>query len=356
MTGIHLGDPLPELLKQAIRLNHDLMPIAIILATFGIIAYAIKGMNGDIGSMIHGLAAALIVAILIPTLPDIANTIQLATYSLVEEMGANPSGNSKKFGNLIVNKTNDGGTEVGFFDILTDSNGGVGKAFLYLILLLSSFSALVIQYLIFIVQQALTVSGIAMSPIFLTMFLLQSLRAIATKYFVGLTAILLWPLGWAFADFITTALLERAADAELYSEGSLAFMSRTVQSLFFAFTISIWLFISTIAAPYVMTKVVTTGANAGGVLFGRLGSALGLGASYGIMAGATAQMAGTSKFRAALATGAAGLGGIMSGANGGGGFLIPATIGIAATRTALKNEDSGKPTNYNEKASKIFNS
>lgn len=356
MNDSHIGDFFPEFYDQAIALNGTLMPVSIILATFGIIAYAMKGINGDIGGMLHGLTAAVIVAILIPTFPDIANTIQLAAYSLVEEMGANPSGNSHKFGQLIVNKTQDEGTDVGFFDILTDSNGGVGKALLYLVLLLSSFSALVVQYLIFIVQQSLTISGIALAPIFLAMFLMQSLRGAATKYFTGLVAILLWPLGWAFADLITTALLERAVDTELYSEGTGAFLSRTAQSLFFAFAISIWLFVSTIAAPFVINQVVTTGANAGGALFGRVGSAMGLGASYGVMARTTAQIAGKSTPVSALAGGAAGLGGIISGANGGGGFLIPATIGVAAAGSSLKNDNSDKAADYNKKASKIFKS
>ena len=253
-----------------------------------------------------------------------------------------------------MSKTTEGESEVGFFDILTDSNGGVGKALLYLILLLSSFFALVIQYLLFISQQFLLIYGIAVAPVFLAAFMTSSLREIARKYFLSLTAIMLWPLGWAFADITTTALLERAADAEIYSSGTGAFLSRTAQSLFYAFTISIWLIVSTIAAPFVVSKVVTNGANAGGALFGRFSSALGLGASYGVMAGATAKMTGASGLRTALATGAAGLGGVMSGGAGGGGFLIPATIGMAAARSNMAKDAKGS-TDYNKKASKIFN-
>ena len=65
--------------------------------------------------------------------PEITHGIQLATYALTDEMGAAPSENGRKFGTLIMSKTTEGDTEVGFFDILTDSNGGVGKALLHLL-------------------------------------------------------------------------------------------------------------------------------------------------------------------------------------------------------------------------------
>lgn len=353
MNGTHLGEFFPGLYDQAINLNGTLMPIALILATFGIIGYGMKGMNGDISGMLRGLASTLIVAILIPLFPEILNDVQSMAYALVEEMGANPSGNSQKFGNLIVGKTSDGEAEVGFFDILTDSGGGFGKAMLYLILLLSSFFALVIQYLLFIAQQILMVYGVAVAPIFLVAFLVSPLREIASKYFLSLAAIALWPLCWAFSDLVTSELLQQAADAEIKSQYLPGFVLRTTQSLFFAFTVSIWLIVSTIAAPFVVSKVVTNGANAGGALFGRLGSALGLGASYGVMAGATANMTGASGLRTAFASGAAGLGGVMSGGAGGGGFLIPATIGMAAARSNMSKEAKG-PTDYNKKAAKIF--
>jgi hypothetical protein len=341
------------LYDRAIDLNGTLMPVALILTTFGIIAYGMKGMNGDINGMLRGMASTLIVAILIPLFPEILNDIQLLTYALVEDMGANPSVSSQKFGNLIMAKTSDGESEVGFFDILTDSGGGFGKAMLYLVLLLTSFFALVIQYLLFVSQQILMIYGIAAAPIFLTAFLVSSLREIATKYFLSLCAIALWPLGWSFADLVTSELLMQAAEAEIKSQYLPGFVLRSAQSLFFAFTVSIWLLVSTIAAPYVVSKVVTTGANAGGALFGRFGSALGLGVSYGVMAGATANMTGASGLRTAFASGAAGLGGVMSGGAGGGGFLIPAAIGMAAAKSNLGKDDKA-PTDYNKKASKIF--
>lgn len=353
MSGTHIGEFFPGLYDQAIELNGTLLPIALILATFGIIAYGIKGMNGDVNGMTRGLASTLVVAILIPLMPDLVNEVQLLAHSLVEEMGANPSGNSQQFGKLIVGKTSDGEAEVGFFDILTDSKGGFGKAMLYLILLLTSFFALVIQYLFFIAQQVLVIYGIAAAPIFLAALLVSALREIATKYFLSLVAVALWPLGWAFADLVTSELLQQAADAEIKSQYLPGFVLRTTQSLFFAFTVSIWLIVSTIAAPYVVSKVVTSGANAGGTLFGRLATALGLGASYGVMAGATARMTGASGLKATIAGGAAGLGGIISGGTGGGGFLIPATIGMAAAKSNM-GKDSKGPTDYNKKASKIF--
>ena len=200
----------------------------------------------------------------------------------------------------------------------------------------------------------LTVFGIAMAPIFLTMIMVNPLREIATRYFLSLVAIMLWPLGWGFADLTTTALLQRAVQAELYSEGTGAFFARTSQSLFFAFAISIWLIVSTIAAPYVIQKVITTGANAGGAILQRFGAALGLGVSYGAAAGTTAHFAGAGKTSTAIAAGAGALGGILDGSRGGGGFLVPTTIGIAAANLAPKKNSTPEGTDYNKKAAQIF--
>ena len=354
MNGTHIGEIFPELYDKALDFNEALIPVTIILMTFAVISRGIMGLQGDIRGMVQGLASILLIAVLIPAFPEIANDTQLAAYALVDEMGANPSDTSQAFGNLIVSETSDGETEVGFFDILTDSNGGFGKALLYLALLLSSFIALIIQYLAFIVQQLLVVFGIALAPAFLVAFHVNCLRPIATKYMLSLTSVLLIPIGFGIANIMTAALLERAAGAELYSQGAAAFASRTTQSLFFAFAVSLWIVVSTIAAPMVVMKVIQTGANAGGALFQSFGSALGLGTAYGMMARSAAQMSGSSGSTTALATSAAAIGGLISGPMGGGGFLIPTAIGMTAAKAGLTKESSKGSVDYNLRAAQLF--
>lgn len=335
MNDTNIETSFPALFQQAIEFHDTIKPIALLLVTFGLIIRGLQGMNGDIGKMWGGLITTVIIAILIPTLPGIINQIQLAAYTLIDATGANPSDTGEKFGNLIVGETAD--EDVGIIDIIFHERGGIGRAVIYAILSVASFLALVIQYIFFIAQQFLVTYGIALSPVFLAMFMNDSLKGIAVKYFLGLTAVLMWPMGWGLADIVTGELLERAAGSN---------------TIFSIVAISVWLLLTTIAAPLVMNIVVTNGANAGGAIFQRVGAALGLGASYGIISRGTAQMAETSPGKVTAATVAGTVGGAFSGATGNPNLLIPAIIGMSAAQTRMGDNDDG-PVDYNAKAAEI---
>jgi len=354
MNGTHIGDFFPELFNQAIGFHDTVKPIVLILITAGILIHGYLGMNGDIGKMWKGIVNSVIIVALIYTLPEIVNDIQLAAHALTEATGANPSNTSEKFGNLIVGNSANENEDVGFMDILFADKGGFGKAMLHVVLMVVSFFALVIQYIFVVAQQGLILFAIALSPIFLSFFMLDSLKGIAVKYFLGLVAVLMWPLGWSIADLMTTSLLERAANAGIYEDGVDGFVSTSSQSLFFVAVISLWLLITTIASPLVMNIVVTNGANAGGALFSRVGSALGLGASYGLIAKGTAELSGASNTRAATTSAIATGGGLVAGAGGTSGLLLPTIIGMSAAKNSIGGKDpSGEPTDYNAEAAEI---
>ncbi len=354
MSNIHIVDTFPDLFEQVVQFHESIVPIVIMLITIGIIIHGYKGLQGDIQGMWGGVTKAIIIAILVPTLPDIVNNIQLIAHSLVEDTDANPSEASQTFANLIVGGSSEE-TDKGFMDILFDSNGGVGKALLYVALMIASLLALVIQYIYYIVQGFLTITGIALSPIFLSFFLISSLRATAVKYFTNLVTVLTWPIMWSIAALVTNALLKRAALAGIYETGATGVISTSSQSFFFAVTIAIWLILSTIAAPLVMSRVIAEGANAGGAIAKRVGSAIGLGASYGLIGGGTAQLSGGSATRVITSSAAAAAGGAVSGATGSSGVLLPTVIGITAARGNKKQNESQESTDYNSKAANIAN-
>lgn len=358
MNGTHIGDFFPELLEQALKFSAVMTPIAFLLVVTGIIASGARGLNGDVSGMWGGITRALVVCILIAILPEIVNGIQLATYAIVKEMGANPSESSEKFASLIVGQSESEAGEAGFMDILFHDRGGLGKAMLYVVLMLCSFVALVIQYIFFIIQQVLVIYGIALGGIFLAMFMVDSLKGIAVKYFLGLVAILMWPLGWSLGDIVTTAFLTRAANAGIYEEGPAGFISTSSQSFFFAVVVSAWLLISTIGFPLLINTIVTSGANAGSLILQRVSTALGLGISYGAIGGGTSQMAGGSKANVAASTVAGAMGGAVSGAVGSSGMLLPTLIGLSAAKSSIggKEPNSKEQTDYNAQAEKISES
>ena len=355
MNGTNIGDFFPELFDQALRFSSTVTPIAFLLVLVGIIAAGTRGLQGDIQAMWAGLSKSLIICVLIATLPDIVNAIQLAAHTLVQETGADPSKSSEKFGSLIVGKSESDSGEVGFMDILFHDRGGLGKAILFAMLMMVSFIALVIQYIFFVIQQVLVIYGIALGGVFLAMFMVDSLKSIAAKYFLGLVSILIWPIGWALGDIVTTALLERAAGTGIHSDGISGFASTGLQSLFFAVVVSVWLLISTIGFPLLINQIITAGANAGSLMLQRAGSALGFGASYAMIGGATAEMTGGSKAAVAASTIAGALGGSVSGALGGSGSLLPTIIGLSAARGSIGSNKSqaAEKSDYNAEAAKI---
>lgn len=356
MNGSHIGDFFPELLEQALSFSAVMTPIAFLLVVVGIIASGVRGLGGDISGMWSGITRALVICILIAILPEIVNGMQLAAYALVQETGADPSESSEKFANLIVGQSESESGETGFMDILFHDRGGLGKAILYAVLMLVSFIALVIQYIFFVIQQVLVIYGIALGGIFLAMFMVDSLKGIAVKYFLGLVAILTYPLGWGLGDIVTTALLRRAADAGIYEEGVTGFISTSSQSFFFAVVVSVWLLISTIGFPLLINTIVTSGANAGSLILQRVSTALGLGVSYGAIGGGTAQMAGGSTANVAASTVAGAMGGAVSGAVGSSGMLLPTLIGLSAAKSSIGGKEPNQHKDYNAQADKISKS
>jgi hypothetical protein len=359
MNGTHIGDFFPELYNQALRFGDTVTPVAFLLVLIGIIVAGTRGLQGDIQAMWGGLSRALVICILIATLPDIVNGIQLASHALVQETGADPSKSSEKFGSLIVGKSESDSEEVGFMDILFHDRGGLGKAILFAMLMMVSFVALVIQYIFFVIQQVLVIYGIALGGVFLAMFMVDSLKSIATKYFLGLVAILIWPVGWALGDIVTTALLERAAGTGVHGEGISGFASTGLQSLFLAVVVSVWLLITTIGFPLLINQIVTAGANVGSLILQRMSTALGFGASYAMIGGTTAAMTDGSKAAVAASTVAGAIGGTVSGAVGSSGsMLLPTIIGLSAAKGSIGSRapsPSGDP-DYNAEAAKISKS
>ena len=146
---------------------------------------------------------------------------------------------------------------------------------------------------------------------------------------------MLWPLGWAVANLMTEGLLDNAADRTLFEFGGIAGQaSFGPQMIIFMVVASLWLVFSTIAAPVILARVVTTGLQIGAALLGGFMGAAGAGLSGAV--GGTMATGGK---------GAAGLGGMagggaagfMGGSMGGG-----ASMAIGAGLAAMSAAGAGK--------------
>lgn len=329
----------PELRKASANLYEVATWLSMVIVFGGLVLKIWQGNLGQPMEVVRGLTTAgLIGAVVIPFFPDWTNELQLMGHSVVEKLDADPSDSYRKFARLVTSSSEGEDLDVGFFDVLWSDEGGIGKALLYVFILIASKVAMAIMWLAFIIQQALILFQIALAPIFLALFMYEGSRGVAVKYLLSLGSVLLWPLGWAIADLLTTGLLNLALQERVYEVLGGATTVSGPQTLFFILVISAWLVLSTVLAPFAITKMMTQGASAGSSFLGGVGGALSQGLSYGAGAGATASMGGASRGGIILAGMTAGLGGAVSGAMGRTGMVLPAAIGLGAAMSSSKSE------------------
>ena len=327
------SETFPELLDQAREINGVLTDVAIALLFTGVVISAWRGtLAADSTEMVRAVVAVAVLAIVIQFFPDWVDEVIEVAHAVLEQIGADPTQTHTEFAQLITGA--DEGQEVGFWDVLWSDEGGIGKAFIYAFVLIMGKLAWLIMWLAYLLQHVIAVFAIAVSPGFLAMFALNATRGVAIKFLLSLLGVLLWPIGWAIADIMTDALLKLAAEDRIYVITSPESMLSGTQTLSFILILSFWIVVSTIASPLFISKSIESGSQIGTALLGSVAAASGQSVSYGIGAGVTASLAGASRKTATTAALVGGAGGLVSGAMGSSGVLVPAAIGTMAVAAA----------------------
>ena len=341
-----------EMQSHATAIYRAMTLVALPLIMIGLMARLGTG-NGDPSTIIWSVFSVFMVALAIGAFPDWGNRIQDTAKLIVEEVGANPSEVHKEFSALIVGTTEgEENRKVGIWDILWAKEGGIGHAMVYATIFLTGKLSLVIMFIYSVVQKLLVLFQIGLAPAFIAMLMIGPLKGIGTQFILKFVSVLLWPLGWALSHTLTKALLKLAADNQVYEITNGVVVSFGPQTGFFSLTISLWMTLSTIAAPLIISKLMITGANAGSALLSAVGGAVAQAGFYGVSGGATAALAGASPAGAAATGIAAGTGGAVSGALGQSGGAIPAAIGVGAT-LAMVQASGGAGEDYNTQAANI---
>lgn len=219
-------------------------------------------------------------------------------------LGVDPTSVDEQFVQFIAGKA---ATEpnASMWDIIWGTKS-IGTAICYALLWLFGWLSWGVQYVVKLVGDILLTAGWAISPIFLSFFMLRPMTGVAQKFVIGLAALVCWPFGWIIAAVVTKAMLDAAATASLvplFVVGApIAAPALTV------LLIGAWMLVSSVLAPYVTTKVLLMGANpaaefargmggvaqsvfAGGVGAGVAAATGGVGAAGVIAAAATGAMA-----------------------------------------------------------------
>ena len=194
-----------------------------------------------------------------------------------------------------------------------DSEEGYVEAFFRAImagaLLLLGYITKGVVLLFLVLQKILLTFAYALSPIFVGFFALRSTRGIAVNYLMTTVGLVSWPLGFALSACGTYGLVQFFGNLGFFS---VAGNVLTLNEAFFALLIiAVWLLVSTIISPVIISKVMATGAQAGSALLANAINVPMAIAGGAASAGAAAATGGAS---AAGQSAASVLGGIAAGA------------------------------------------
>ena len=172
-------------------------------------------------------------------------------------MGVDPRTADARFVSFISGKTpSDPNTSV--WDVIWGTKS-IGTAICYALLWLFGWLAWGLQFIVKLIGDILLTAGWALSPIFLAFFMLRPMTGVALRYILGLVAIVCWPFGWVIAAVVTNAMLDAAATASLIPvivSGGVA-----VAPALTVLLVGLWMLVTSVLAPYVTYRILTTGAN-----------------------------------------------------------------------------------------------
>lgn len=267
----------------------------------GLVFHAIR-FRPDVGSFAWLIAKVLLIGISTLFIREWLMRLNDIVIAFSGMMGVDPTMVDEKFVTFVAGKV---ATEpdASMWDIIWGTKS-VGTAICYALLWLFGWLAWGVQYVVKLVGDILLTAGWALSPVFLSFFMLRPMVGVAQKYIIGLVALVLWPFGWVIAAVVTNAMLEASATANLvpvFVVGApVAAPALTV------LLIGTWMLVSSLLAPWITTKIFLMGAN----------PAIALAQGFGGVAQAV--VTGGAAAAVAAVTGGAGAGGVVLAAAGGG--------------------------------------
>jgi hypothetical protein len=163
---------------------------------------------------------------------------------------------------------------------LPNLGGSIQDQILWAFTLALSWIASAIMWLMTIAQKLLYLVEIAISPVFIGFLMIPALTYLARRFFLGLVAIILWPLAWGICNLVSKALIDIAVNpsnnAGLGIAGAAALVSGPLAGLAYLIVVAVWVIGSTLLAPvFVSILLATAGGTATAAIFGgTLGAAL----------------------------------------------------------------------------------
>ena len=328
----------PTFKSKVEELFQGLLVFAFLIMVIGLLLAAYRGTFGSLAEVVRTLIAIAVISVGLGFVDQWAFFLGNAVQDgVVAELGTDPRDTHKRFGEILADP-HDESSDRSWYDFIFDAEAAVATAIGHAVIWMASKVAWWIVWWAYIIQKAMLYFGVSLLPLFLPMFLVNATRGIAIRYVLGLIGILLWPLGWAVANLMTDGLLSSAADKSLFEFGGVAGKaSFGPQMIFFMVVASLWLVFSTIAAPVILARAVTTGSQVGAALLGGFMGATGAGLSGAVGGLMAAGGSGAKGMAGMVGGGAAG----FAGGSMGGGASMAIGAGLAAMSAAGGSVGSG---------------
>ena len=283
----------PSFLTQCLSLKTLLTPIAYLLITGGLIASTIANHRSG-SAALQAIGKVIVLIMLIVFLPTWGNQIvTIVSDTVTNTLQVDPAKIHDQYqAALQLKKSTDGNTSwwEKVFDFPSIMEALMSAAFMVL-----GWFASAIEWWAYILQSAILFIGYALSPIFIGMLAFPSLQNVGRNYLLNLLGIMIWPLGWGVAGLITQGMIDFMTDQSFLSSPTNSATLYSLQNLMGLAFLGIWIIFSTIAAPVIIQRAITTGESVASSLF-----------SGAFSAGHAAAMAGATTFAAGGATGITG--------------------------------------------------
>lgn len=329
----------PNFLNQCLSLKNILTPIAYLLITGGLIATTLAGYQSG-SSHFRAIGKIIVLLMLLVFLPTWGNQIVSIVSDLVTNtLNVDPAKIHDQYqAALQLKKSSDGNSS--WWEKVFDFPS-IMEALVSAVFLLLGWLASTIEWWAYILQNAILFIGYALSPIFIGMLAFPSVEQIGRRYLLNLVGVMAWPLGWGVAGLITQGMISFMTDQSFLSyqgvvSGTGGEIGYSLQNLMGLAFLGVWIIFSTIAAPVIIQRAISTGTSAASDLF-----------SGGFAAGSAAGMAGIMSLAGSIGSttiskGKITMAGLQKAAIAGGGAGAIAAMTAAETLvTASINEGHG---------------
>ena len=247
----------PNFLTQCLSLKTLLTPVAYLLITGGLIASTIAHHRSG-NAALQAVGKVIVLIMVLVFLPSWGNQIVTIVSDLITNtLQVDPAKIHDEYqAALQLKKSTDGNSS--WWERLTNFPSMM-EALMSAAFMVLGWFASAIEWWAYILQTAILFIGYSLSPIFIGMLAFPSLQNIGRNYLLNLLGIMIWPLGWGVAGLITQGMIDFMTDQSFLSSSSAPNTLYSLQNLMGLAFLGIWIIFSTIAAPVIIQKALTTG-------------------------------------------------------------------------------------------------